>query len=442
MSSFFIFSKDQFIRIKKNLLAKLTSESFQVITQILFPPLMIFFWGLDQFGIWLFLMSLTSMFSMLNFNFTEASLQEMSIHNNQKKFNKVNEIFQNTLGLIIINLLILSLIIFMYLFLDKMNFSIIENLNLNEVKLIFFLILLSVYIDVFNSLLNIGIWHKGKQYISINILTAIEIISKITLVISGYFFDSLIYASIILVIFSLTKTFVFYYYFNLFNKNLKFSLKNFSKNTSLRLFKLSIGHFTDLMSNTLKNSGLIVLIGYFFNANLVAFISTAKTLFYFFPLRFFNTLDSVSLYEYAKDFSSRNILKLKNNHKKHIFLVTLMGIIFILASILVGPYLYNLWLSGKFDINLLILLIIILDVFLIVIRNSFVIILRATNIMFGIGIAELILALMTILMSYYFFTLGHKIEISLLIILIGSFISLLLSIFLVKKFYNNKLNKF
>ena len=53
---------------------------------------------------------------MLNFNFTDASLQEMSIYNNQKKYNKVNEIFQNTLGLIIINLLILSLIIFIYLF--------------------------------------------------------------------------------------------------------------------------------------------------------------------------------------------------------------------------------------------------------------------------------------------------------------------------------------
>ena len=116
MNNFFIFSKNQINRIKKNLLAKLTSESSQIIIQVFYPPLMIFFWGLEQFGIWLFLMSLTSMFSMLNFNFTEASLQEMSIYNNQKKYDKVNEIFQNTLGLIIINLLILSLINFIYLF--------------------------------------------------------------------------------------------------------------------------------------------------------------------------------------------------------------------------------------------------------------------------------------------------------------------------------------
>jgi O-antigen/teichoic acid export membrane protein len=129
MNNFFILSKNQINRIKKNLLAKLTSESSQIVTQVLYPPLMILFWGLEQFGIWLFLISLTSMFSMLNFNFTDASLQEMSIYNNQKKYNKVNEIFQNTLGLIIINLLILSLIIFIYLFFFEISFLIIEGLN-------------------------------------------------------------------------------------------------------------------------------------------------------------------------------------------------------------------------------------------------------------------------------------------------------------------------
>ena len=438
MNNFFILSKNQINRIKKNLLAKLTSESSQVVTQVLYPPLMILFWGLEQFGIWLFLISLTSMFSMLNFNFTDASLQEMSIYNNQKKYNKVNEIFQNTLGLIIINLLILSLIIFIYLFFFEINFLIIEGLNLNDVKIIFFLIILSVYIDVFNSLLNIGIWYQGKQYISVNILTIIEIISKLSIVLAGYFFENLIYASIILVIFSLTKTIVFYYYFNLFNSFLKFSLTELSKKKSLRLFKLSIGHFTDLLANTIRNSGLIVLIGFFFNANLVAFISTAKTLFYFFPLRFFNILDSISLFEYAKGFASKNISKLKNNQKRHILLVLIAGISFILTSVLVGPYLYNIWLSGRFNITSIILILIIFDVFLIVLRDSFIIILRSTNNMFHIGLFEFILSLIMIMSCYYFLTLGKNIETCLMIILIGSSISLFFSINTVRLFYKNK----
>ena len=211
----------------------------------------------------------------------------------------------------------------------------------------------------------------------------------------------------------------------------------------MRLLKLSIGHFTDLLANTIRNSGLIVLIGFFFNANLVAFISTAKTLFYFFPLRFFNILDSISLFEYAKGFASKSISKLKNNQKRHILLVLMAGISFILTSVLVGPYLYNIWLSGKFNITSIILILIIFDVFLIVLRNSFIIVLRSTNNMFHIGLFEFILSVITIISCYYFLTLGKNIETCLMIILIGSSISLFFSINKVLLFYknNSQINK-
>ena len=439
MKNFFKFTKNQIERIKKNLFAKLTSEFLQILSQVLYPPLMILFWGVDKFGIWLFLISLTSIFTMFNFNFTEASLQEMSIYNQKKKYNKVNEIFQNTLGLIITNLLLLSSIILFYFLLFEINFSITAGLNLNEVKIIFFLIIFSVYVDIFNSLLNIGIWHQGKQYISVNILTTVEIISKLLISIAGIYFESLIYAAIILVIFSIIKTIIFYYYFNLFNNHLKFSLKKLSKKISFKLIKLSIGHFSDLLAYTIKNSGLIVVIGIFFNANLVTFISTAKTLFYFFPLRFFNIIDSISLYEYAKTFAVKNISNFKYNHKRHILFIFFISIFFILFSVVIGPYLYQIWLSGKFEITLLILSLIVLDVFFVVLRNSFAIILRSTNKMLNIGLSELLLSLMTIIIYYYFFKLEYKIETCLLIILIGSLISLSFSIYYVKLFYKNKL---
>ena len=229
MKNFFKFTKNQIERIKKNLFAKLTSEFLQILSQVLYPPLMILFWGVDKFGIWLFLISLTSIFTMFNFNFTEASLQEMSIYNQQKKFNKLNEIFQNTLGLIFVNLLLLTTIILAYFLLFEIDFSITAALSLKEIKIIFFLLIFVVYIDIFNSLLNIGIWYQGKQYISVNILTTVEIISKLIISIAGLYFESLVYAAIILVIFSIFKTIIFYYYFNLFNRHLRFSLKKFSK---------------------------------------------------------------------------------------------------------------------------------------------------------------------------------------------------------------------
>ena len=149
-------------------------------------------------------------------------------------------------------------------------------------------------------------------------------------------------------------------------------------------------------------------------------------------------MDSISLFEYAKGFASKSILKLKKNQKKHILLVLIAGISFILTSVLVGPYLYNIWLSGRFNITSIILILIIFDVFLIVLRNSFIIILRSTNNMFRIGLFEFILSLIMIMSCYYFLTLGKNIETSLMIILIGSSISLFFSINEVRLFYKNK----
>ena len=101
-TNFFKFSKNQVVRLKKNFFSRLGNESVQVLAQIFYPPLMILFWGVDKFGVWIFLLSIPNMLMMFNFNFTDASLQEMSIYHAKKQKDKVKATFQNTLNLIII----------------------------------------------------------------------------------------------------------------------------------------------------------------------------------------------------------------------------------------------------------------------------------------------------------------------------------------------------
>ena len=117
----------------------------------------------------------------------------------------------------------------------------------------------------------------------------------------------------------------------------------------------------------------------------------------------------------------------------------LISFLFIFISLVLGPYFYKFWLSGKFEITLLILTLIILDVVINIFRNSFAIILRSTNNMLNIGTIELIISSLVILIYYYLFTLGYKIETSLIVIIFGSIISLFVSIHYVKLFYKNKL---
>ena len=120
--NFFKFSKSQITRLKKNILSHLNSESLQIITQLFFPPLMILFWGVDNFGIWIFLVSLPNLLFMFNFNFTTAATQEMTYFHNKGQTNKVNEIFQNNLILIALNIVIFTIVILLY-------YSLFDNLS-------------------------------------------------------------------------------------------------------------------------------------------------------------------------------------------------------------------------------------------------------------------------------------------------------------------------
>ena len=82
------FSKVQNIRILKNLTSEISINASSVIVQLLFPPLMIIFYGLENFGIWIFLTAIPSALSIFNFNINIASQTEMSLYFNQNKIMK------------------------------------------------------------------------------------------------------------------------------------------------------------------------------------------------------------------------------------------------------------------------------------------------------------------------------------------------------------------
>ena len=91
----FILNSLQKKRLFKNFFSVYSTESLQIISQIIFAPLMLFFWGVENFGIWLFLLSIPNIFLIFNINTQFASAQEITILNskknilNQIKFSKI-----------------------------------------------------------------------------------------------------------------------------------------------------------------------------------------------------------------------------------------------------------------------------------------------------------------------------------------------------------------
>ena len=135
----------------------------------------------------------------------------------------------------------------------------------------------------------------------------------------------------------------------------------------------------------------------------------------------------------------KKITTFKYNHNRHIIMTSILLILFIIGSLTLGPFIYKLWLGKNFHLEFILLLFIALDVSLYLLKYSFTIILRSLNYFFLVSIIDFIIVLICILISYYFFHLGYSFLAIIIITFIGTFFSLLISIYFVMRFYKEKL---
>ena len=432
---FFKFTQTQNKRVKKNFFALFSNFSTQMLIQIIYPPLMLLFWGIENFGIWIFITAIPSTFTMFNLNFSYAARVEMSVNDAKNKKNLVNEIFHNGFGLILMNMVIFTIVWLSLFLLTELKFKIFESITLNELKFILFLIVLSFYFTIFDNILVTGISYWGKLNISTNVKTFFDIFIKMSIVISGIFFDSLIYAAIIFFIVAILRTLVLYYYFTIYKKYILLSIKLVSFKNSLKLFKLSLSYYAETLTTLIKHNGLIILLGIFFTAELVGLVSTAKTLFYFLPLKFVTTLIHTIIYEYSRAFGKKKTQLLKYNYRRHIFYTLLILVVFIFGSLIIGPKIYNFWTNNKYDLDYFLLLLIVFDSVFYNLRNTVCSIMKSVNKFFKPTIIETFLSILAILISYYYLTLGYSLINILLINLIATFISFIVFSYFSFKFY-------
>ena len=439
--TFFILSSAQKKRLKNNILSGFSTDLVQIFTQVAFAPLMIFFWGLENFGIWLFLLSIPNIFLIFNLNFSGASANEMTMYNSKKNYTKSNEVFQNSIIFTLCNIIFFTLIMLIFYTFKDFEFSVLKNIKTGDLKLILALLILTIYLNFFNSLFSIGLQSYGKHYIVFNVSNLTDLLSKAFIVLSGIFFSSLVVPSIVYFIFILTKFFLNFYFFLINKKNIYFSFKYVSRKNLLRLFKLSIGHTSHMASNLINHSGIIFILGIFYNPYIVGYIATVKTLFYFFPIRFFTKLNHILYYEIARLYAMKKYKLLKNNFLNYIKFIFLLVICFIIMSLTMGPYVYDLWLNSKYQLSFLLLLIIVLEASFFTIKHSISSLLDSINKNILLGVSELIIISLSIILFYLNSYFSNSYLIGFGIIMIGSLLHLFFASTLLYLFFKNKKKK-
>ena len=182
---YFNLSSVQRRRLKLNFTATSLGLFIRMLSQILFPPLMIIVWGVENFGMWIFLLSLPNLLNMVNFNFIESAKQDMIFFYNKKKSDKVQTIFQCSIFLTLGSItffLILSLIFYI---LSDFSFNATTNLPSDLLRMSFVIVSITICLHIFDGILISTVSIKGLAYLVEYNRIIFDTILKATLVVSG-----------------------------------------------------------------------------------------------------------------------------------------------------------------------------------------------------------------------------------------------------------------
>mgnify|MGYP001226250393 CR=1 FL=1 len=422
---FLTFSNNSKKRIKKNLISQISLNIFLVVIQILFPPLMIIIYGLDNFGIWVFLTAIPYAFSILDFNLNLAARIEMSIFYNKKKTKNVDQIFTNSSVLTFFFVSILALSLFILFNYFDFNFDILNSLNKNEISFILYCIIVSFLINILNNIFKTALTYKGKLDLDVYIEIFSDFLSKFLILLIGIIFKNLLFAALALLIATILKIIIYYFYFLTSKTELSFNLKYLSKNKIFKLLKLSTSYYFETVSGILKNSYQIIILGIFFTPQIVGLVSTLKTLFYFFPIRIWGIVAKAIFYEFTRLYSIKNFNLLKTTYSNYLKIGLVYTLLLVIFSLIFGKLIYSLWLNNSYELNYVILFLLILDTCIFIFVGSVSFINKSIKKFFKITFFQVVINILIIIIAYSLFNLNYSYMYLFICNLIGSILILI-----------------
>ena len=392
-------------KLFNNSIAFFTTFFGQIGVQIIFPPLMILVWGIEYFGIIIYLIAIPSTLSFLIFNFTSSARQEMAKFHLKKKVEVVNKIYSNTVFLAFISylLFIFSSLVFVSFFKSEQ----LENyISTQDFYNIIILLILSFSLGFFNDIHSLKISYMGVYHISKYVDIFFDILIKISIIIVGFIYKDIFYIFIFYFVINLLKTSCFYYY-NSKIKKISFDIKQINLSDIKNNIYKAIPYYFIQLDEIFKTSFVTIIISSFFDFRIVALVSTIRTMFYFFPRRFFELIVELLQYDYVKLLMTKNFKKLVKLYKKQNLVILVLSLIFIIFSHFIGLKIFNIWTNNSFHIENKIFYFLIFDCFFFLMTSSIISFLKSINNFLSFSVVLIISQILLITTLYGLYNNGY-----------------------------------
>jgi len=417
-------------RIFKNLKSYFFVFFSKISSQIVFIPLMFYFWGVETTGIWLFLASSINSINVLNINVSEYSFQKVILSDKSN----LNKLYSNSLIITLLNAIFLSILIFLIFFFFLQSLDIFKNYNKEDLFVIFICLTFAFVFLNITKFLYIHFYFEGKLYFNNYNQEVIDLFYKIILPFSGFYFTDL---KILGYLYLALIFFNFIFILTIINKKkifiFKIKLLKFDKIKENLIGSLNYNYIN--LINIFNTSLLNILIGIFYNAETLALTNALINLFKNTINRFISIGNEILMYEIPsqiKDKKKNLAMNFRNFHNRFSFLLI---IIYISFSYLFGKIIFNFWTLNKFNNYDFLMWAVIFESITFIFMNNFLNIFKSLNKLEGLSIKILFITVISYLLIYIF---NHKylfIESIFIILSVRN----ILSYCILKFFYNKKL---
>jgi O-antigen/teichoic acid export membrane protein len=392
----FALNKYSKLRLTKNI----KSETLQIVSslfiQLIFPLAMINIFGVYNFGNFILFITILSMLDVFKMNINSFGIQKMSYFYNLKKKKNLKLVLRNCSSILLFNSILIIFIFLILISLIDYFVNIFDSFNEINSNLIFILILINFFLGTFIQIFTIGISYKGELYRHYNLTTYKVLSSRLLIIIIGFFINNFL---VTFYIFTLINVIFFILYYYEFQKNFRFynllptirSISFFKTNIK-KIFSFS----NELTSKNIKNNLQLFFVGILFGSEALALISTAKTLFYFLPLRLATIFINNFNYEYLRLFVKKKIKEIRYIYIKQLIYIISFSIFIIVLGSFLGKDVYSYWLKEKIQITNFLIILILFDVSLTLVYEVGVIYFKSINNFFSLSLIRIIFEVLII----------------------------------------------
>lgn len=413
--------------IRKTLIANLFYVGVNLLNQIVLVPFYLVYWGKDLYSDWIVLSALSSIFSMSDMGIS-------SVIQNRFSIKMVDSNYKECKSLLINNILIISFVFFVCIFLCIMYlclFDITKDLNIHilnrkNTSLIFILLIIGVFVCMYSSIENAiyRAFHNTCMYVlmdsicklSITIITFVVIVCHISLVWLAFFIIIPNLINLIIKHIHVQR----YFKYEISYSYIDFKLLKVLLFPSFTFMLLPIGNMIILQ-------GFTLVVNKYFGAGSVVLFNTTRTMCNFVKT-FLGIIRNSIWPELSISYGLRDYIRMRDLYLKLLIVVPLLSVFISVLLMLFGPFIYQIWTHGMVQFSYSLMLSFLIVLFFNNLWNSAGVVLMATNHHSRMGLLYIILSILSLLLSLVFANKFHSLEMLVYCLLL---VDLFLSIYVV-----------